>query len=297
MITGMPGVGPAQLPARHPHAVVIGSGLGGLAAAIRLGARGYRVTVLEKLDAPGGRAYVFRQDGFTFDAGPTIVTAPFLLEELWQSCGRRLADEIDLRAMSPFYRIRFHDGAIFDYSGDAAAMRAEVAKFSRSDVAGYARFFAASEAIYKVGFERLGDMPFKRWPDVARIVPDMLRLQSWRSVYSLVAKHVRDPRRRVALSFRPLLIGGNPFTASSIYSLIAYLERRWGVHFPMGGLGRLVSGLVGLIEGQGGMLRYNAEVRAITIERGAATGVRLASGEEVSADIAAAPLTSQGLCP
>jgi len=132
---------------------------------------------------------------------------------------------------------------------------------------------------------------------VARIVPDMLRLQSWRSVYSLVAKHVRDPRRRVALSFRPLLIGGNPFTASSIYSLIAYLERRWGVHFPMGGLGRLVSGLVGLIEGQGGMLRYNAEVRAITIERGAATGVRLASGEEVSADIAAAPLTSQGLCP
>ena len=123
MITGMPHSGPSQSPARHPHAVVIGSGLGGLAAAIRLGARGYRVTVLEKLDAPGGRAYVFRQDGFTFDAGPTIVTAPFLLEELWQSCGRRLADEIDLRAMSPFYRIRFHDGAIFDYSGDAGRSR------------------------------------------------------------------------------------------------------------------------------------------------------------------------------
>ena len=140
---------------RRPHAVVIGSGFGGLAAAVRLGARGYRVTVLERLDAPGGRAYVYRQDGFTFDAGPTIVTAPFLFEELWQLCGRRMADDVELRPVTPFYRIRFDDGTSFDYSGDAAAMQAEVARLAPDDVAGYARFMAASERIFRVGFEQV----------------------------------------------------------------------------------------------------------------------------------------------
>jgi phytoene desaturase len=268
-----------------PHALVIGSGIGGLAAAVRLGARGYRVTVIEKLDAPGGRARVFRQDGFTFDAGPTIVTAPFLLEELWQLCGRRFGEDVDLRAISPFYRIRFDDGAIFEYSGDPAAMRAEIARFLPSDVTGYENFMRVSEAIYKVGFEQLGDAPFDSWRDMARIVPEMVRLGTWRSVYGLVARHVDDPRLRIALSFHPLLIGGNPFTASSVYSLISHLERRWGVHFPMGGLGRLVQGLVELIEGQGGMVRYGAEAEAITVSGRAATGVRLASGERIAADI------------
>jgi phytoene desaturase len=268
-----------------PHAVVIGSGLGGLAAAVRLGARGYRVTVIEKLDAPGGRARVFRQDGFTFDAGPTIVTAPFLLEELWRLGNRRFCDDIDLRAISPFYHIRFDDGAIFDYSGDPAAMRAEVARFSPADVLGYERFLRASAAIYKVGFEQLGDVPFESWRDMARIVPDMVRLGTWRSVHGLVAKHVRDSRLRIALSFHPLLIGGNPFTASSVYSLISHLERGWGVHFPMGGLGRLVQGLVGLIEGQGGTVRCSAEAEAITVSGRAATGVRLTSSENIAADI------------
>jgi phytoene desaturase len=267
------------------HAVVIGSGFGGLAAAVRLGARGYRVTVLEKLDAAGGRAYVHRQDGFTFDAGPTIVTAPFLFEELWALCGRRLADDVDLRPVSPFYRIRFDDGAVFDYTGDADAMRAEIAKFRPADVAGYERFMAVSEAIFRVGFEKLGHVAFDSWTDMARIVPEMMRLQSYRSVSGLVGKYIKDPRLRVALSFHPLLIGGNPFSASSIYSLIAFLERRWGVHFAMGGTGRIVQGLVGLIEGQGNVVRYGAEVGAITVEGGAATGVRLADGEEIPADI------------
>src|SRR5664279_2487593 len=143
-----------------PRAVVIGSGFGGLAAAIRLGARGYKVTVLEKLGAPGGRASVHRQDGFTFDAGPTIVTAPFLFEELWQLCGRRLADDVELRPLSPFYRIRFADGETFDCSGDRAAMRAEIARLAPSDIDGYERFMSASEAIYRVGFEELGHTPF-----------------------------------------------------------------------------------------------------------------------------------------
>ncbi|MGA2128229.1 MAG: phytoene desaturase [Xanthobacteraceae bacterium] len=270
---------------RPAHAVVIGSGFGGLAAAVRLGARGYRVTVLEKLDAPGGRAYVHRQDGFTFDAGPTIVTAPFLLEELWQLCGRRLSDDVELRPVSPFYRIRFDDGRVFDYSGDPAAMRAEVAKFAASDVAGFERYMKVSEAICAVGFERLGHVPFGSWTDMARIIPEMVRLQSYRSVYGLVAKYIKHPQLRVVFSFHPLLIGGNPFTASAIYCLIAFLERRWGVHFAMGGTGRLVQGLADLIEGQGGVIHYGAEVAAIAVQDGAATGVRLASGEVIAADI------------
>lgn len=270
---------------RPPHAVVIGSGFGGLAAAVRLGARGYRVTVLERLDAPGGRAYVHRQDGFTFDAGPTIVTAPFLFEELWNLCGRRFADDVDLRPMRPFYRIRFHNGETFDCSGDAAAMRAEVARFSPSDVAGYERFMEASQAIFRVGFEQLGHVPFDSLMDMARIVPDMVRLESYRTVYGLVSKYVKDDRLRQVLSFHPLLIGGNPFAVTSIYALISYLERQWGVHSAMGGTGSLVRGLVGLIEGQGGVIRCGQEVRQITLEGRRATGVRLASGETIPADI------------
>jgi phytoene desaturase len=267
------------------HAVVIGSGFGGLAAAIRLGARGYRVTVLERLDAPGGRAYVFRQDGFTFDAGPTIITAPFLLEELWQLCGRRFADDIDLRPISPFYRIRFDDGETFNYTGDAAEMRAEVARFRPGDVAGYERFMQVSQELFRVGFEELGDKPFGSFKDMLRILPDLIRMRGDRSVYGLVARHLKDERLRTVLSFHPLLIGGNPFTASAIYALICFLERRWGVHFAMGGTGEVVRGMVGLLHGQGATMRCGAEVGAITVENGAATGVTLASGETIAADI------------
>jgi phytoene desaturase len=256
-----------------------------LAAAVRLGARGYRVTVLERLDAPGGRAYVYRQDGFTFDGGPTIVTAPFLIEELWQLCGRTMADDIDLRPISPFYRIRFHDGETFHYTGDAEAMRSEVARFCPADVAGYERFMRTSEAIFKVGFERLGHVAFGSLADMVRIVPELIRLASYRTVYGLVSRYLSDPRLRVVFSFHPLLIGGNPLTTTSIYSLIAFLERRWGVHFVMGGTGRLVEGLTKLIERQGGEVRCNEEVGAITVKDRAATGVRLASGQEIAADI------------
>lgn len=271
--------------ATKPHAVVIGSGFGGLAAAIRLGARGYRVTVLEKLDAPGGRAYVHRQDGFTFDAGPTVVTAPHLFEELWQLCGRRMADDVDLRPVAPFYRVRFDDGRSFDYSGDADAMRRQVARLAPADVAGYERFLRTSEAIFKVGFQQLGDRPFSSWTDMARVLPALLRLQGYRTVHGLVSRHVRDERLRTLLTFQSLLVGGNPFTTTSVYCLIAHLERRWGVHFPMGGTGSLVKGLVGLIQRQGGSLRCNAAVAQITVAGGAATGVRLASGETLPADV------------
>ena len=267
------------------HAVVIGSGFGGLAAAVRLGARGYRVTVLEKRAMLGGRAGVYRQDGFTFDAGPTIVTAPFLFEELWALCGKRLSDDVELRPVSPFYAIRFGDGDTFQYTGDAAAMRAEVARFSPGDVAGYERFMQASEAIFKVGFEQLGDVPFSSWRDMAKIAPAMVKLKSYRSVYGFVSSFIKDERLRTIFSFHPLLIGGNPFTATSIYCLIAYLERRWGVHFAMGGTGRLVTGLADLIEGQGGRLRTRAGVAEICVDKGRANGVRLDTGEKLDADV------------
>jgi len=267
------------------HAVVIGSGFGGLAAAIRLAVRGYRVTVLERLDAPGGRAYVFRQDGFTFDAGPTIVTAPFLFEELWSLCGQRFADHVELVPMLPFYRVRFHDGETYDAYADREAVRAEVARLSPGDVEGYERFMQMSEAIYRVGFEQLGDVPFGSIADMARIAPQMVRLKSYLSLYTLVSQFVKDPRLRFTLSFHPLFVGGNPFRVTSIYGLISFLERRFGVHYAMGGTGSLVTGMVRLLEGQGGQIRYGAEVAGITVSGRRATGVRLADGEEIAADV------------
>jgi phytoene desaturase len=267
------------------QAVVIGSGFGGLAAAVRLGARGYRVTLLERLAQPGGRARVHRVGGYTFDAGPTVITAPHLFEELWALCGRRLAADVDLRPVSPYYRIRFDDGTRFDYSGDAQAMRAEVERLAPGDVAGYERFLRASQAIFEVGFEQLAHQPFDRWTDMARVLPDLLRLEAWRTVHGLAARFVRDPKLRTVLTFQSLLVGGNPFSTTSVYCLIAFLERRWGVHFPIGGTGRLVQGLVRLIEGQGGRLRCNAAVDEIRVRDGAACGVRLATGETIDADV------------
>jgi phytoene desaturase len=264
---------------------VIGSGFGGLAAAVRLGARGWRVTVLEKLDQAGGRAYVHRQDGYTFDAGPTVITAPFLLEELWTLCGKRMADDVELRPVHPFYRIRFDDGSELDYSGDPERMRAEIARFAPGDVDGYERYMRMSEAIYKVGFEQLGHVPFKRFTDMLKIAPDMVALQSWRTVYGMVANYVRDEKLRIALSFHPLLVGGNPFTTTSIYCLISYLERKHGVFFAMGGTGSLVRGIVGLIEGQGNQVLLNQEVEQILLDGRRARGVRMKDGREIAADI------------
>jgi phytoene desaturase len=277
---------PAVHPSRiAPHAVVIGSGFGGLAAAVRLGARGYRVTVLERLEAPGGRALVHRQDGFVFDAGPTIVTAPSLLEELWQLAGRRLADDVELRPLSPFYRIRFHDGTVLDCAADAATMRAAVGALAPRDLAGYDRFVRFSEAVYRVGFEQLADVPFDSWRDMLRVVPQLLKLGSYRSLHAVVAAHVADPKLRFALSFHPLFVGGNPFTTTAVYALIIALERRSGVHFAMGGTGRLIAGLADLVSSQGNELRLNAEVTEITLRGHRATGVRLASGETIAADV------------
>ncbi|MGJ3265092.1 MAG: phytoene desaturase family protein [Salinarimonas sp.] len=269
----------------RPHAVVIGAGFGGLAAAVRLGARGYRVTVVEKLDQPGGRARVFREDGFTFDAGPTLITAPHLFAELWELCGRRMEDDVAVLPLDPFYTIRFDDGETFRYSGDTQAMRAEIARLAPGDLPGYERFMAVSEEICRVGFEELGHVPFASIGDMLKVAPDLVRLGAQRSVYGLVSRHFADERLRTVFSFHPLLIGGNPFSASAIYALIHHLEKRWGVHYAVGGINRLVSGIVGLIEGQGGRLLLSAPVERILLEGRRACGVRLESGETIAADI------------
>ncbi len=269
----------------RPHAIVIGSGFGGLAAAVRLGARGYRVTVLEKLDAPGGRAYVYRQDGFTFDAGPTIVTAPYLFEELWQLCGKRLADHVELRSIDPFYEVRFDDGDVFRYTSDMEMMRAQIARIDARDVDGFDRFLRASKSIFEVAFAELADQPFHGIGTLLSAAPDLLRLGGFRSVHAEVCRYFKSEKLRLLFSFHPLLIGGNPFTTTAYYCLIAHLERTYGVHYAMGGTGSLVRGLTDLIAGQGGELRCNAEVTEILVKGGRACGVRLADGSVLQSDI------------
>ena len=286
--TARPQAGPTPVPGGgdpRPHAVVIGSGFGGLAAAVRLGARGYRVTVLEARDAPGGRAYVYKQDGFTFDGGPTVLTAPFLFEELWQLAGRRLADDVTLLPVDPFYRVRFHDGAVFDYVADDDGLRREIARFAPGDVDGWTDLVEMSRRIFDVGFTKLADAPFSKVSDMLRIVPTMMRLKSYRTVHGLVSSYVKDARLRQVLSFHPLLIGGNPFTTTSIYALIEFLERHWGVWYPKGGTGALVDGLVDLVRGQGGEVRLDAPVARILTQGGRAIGVRLDSGTELAAEV------------
>ncbi len=287
---GAPPPGPAPLPdGSAPVAIVVGSGFGGLAAAVRLSCRGYRVTVLEKLDGPGGRAYVHRLDGFTFDAGPTIITAPLFLDELWAMCGRQVADDVRLVALDPFYRVRFDDGTHFDYTNDPAKMRAQIERIAPADVAGYDRFVREAERCYRLGFEKLGAITYEGVGDLLAAVPDLVRMRGWRSLHAMVASHMRSPKLRMVFSLQSLLIGGNPFSVTCVYSLINALERRYGVHWAEGGTGALVQGLVGLLRRRGAEVRCNAEVERVLVEvrsgRPTATGVRLAGGEELRADL------------
>ena len=270
----------------RPRAVVIGSGFGGIASAIRLQARGYDVDLLEMRDQPGGRAYVYRQDGFTFDAGPTIVTAPFLIDELFALGGKRTEDYVKIVPCSPFYRIVFHDGRVFNYTGDEQEIIAEIKKFNPDDVPGYLRFVERSRAIFDRAFTDLADQPFTRLWDMLKIAPDLVRLQSHKSVYQLVSSFIKDPALRQVFSFHPLLIGGNPFQSSSIYSMIHYLERKWGVHFAMGGTGAIVTGLLDMFAGMGGRLHLNARAEEIEVTADQAVrGVRLADGRRFPAEV------------
>lgn len=267
------------------RAVVIGAGFGGLAAAVRLRAMGYEVTVLEALDQPGGRARVFRRDGFTFDAGPTVITAPYLLDELFTLVGRDARDYFELMPVDPFYRILFHDGSTFDYVGDDERLLAQIAALSPRDVDGYRKLAAHARRIFDVGYTQLADQPFDRLSTMLRVVPAMIRLGSHRSVYGLVSRYIRDERLRQAFSFEPLLVGGNPFDTTSIYLLIHWLERKWGVHFARGGTGAIVAALVRLLDELGVEVRLHAPVEEIEVEHGRAAAVRTAGGERIPCEL------------
>jgi phytoene desaturase len=270
---------------QRPQALVIGSGFGGLAAAIRLQLRGWQVTVLEKLDAPGGRAYVHRVNGHVFDAGPTIITVPALLQELWQLAGQQMSDHVTLKQLDPFYRIRFDDGDHFDYSGDIDRMRAEVRRISPSDAAGFENFMREADDCYLRGFEVLGTRPFSTVVDLLQALPAIARMRGWRSLHQMVAGHLKHPKLRMAMSLQSLLIGGNPYSVTCVYSLVNALERQFGVHWTMGGTGALIQGMVKLLQSLGCQLRCNAQVDRIDVQDGRASGVTLAGGQQLAADI------------
>ncbi|HEX3953704.1 MAG TPA: phytoene desaturase [Stellaceae bacterium] len=269
------------------NAAVIGAGFGGIALAIRLQSAGIQTTLFEARDKPGGRAYVFEDAGFTFDAGPTVITDPSAIEELFALSGRRLADYVELMPVSPFYRLLWEDGFTFDYVNDQAELDRQIAARSPGDVAGYQRFLCYSEALLEEGYVKLGAVPFLDFSRMIKAAPALVRLQAWKSVYKKVGEFIADEHLREAFSFHSLLVGGNPFTASSIYALIHALERRWGVWFPRGGTGALVRAMVRLFEELGGTLRLNTPIAAIETAGNKVTGVRLADGEVLAFDSAA----------
>jgi len=265
-------------------AVVIGAGFGGLALAIRLQAGGTQTTLLEKRDKPGGRAYVYEDQGFVFDAGPTVITDPSCIEELFALAGKRIGDYVEMLPVSPFYRLCWEDGRHFDYANDQDALDRQIHDFNPADVAGYQRFLAYSKAVFEEGYVKLGTVPFLSFRDMIAAGPQLAKLQAWRSVYGMVSRFVQDEHLRQAFSFHSLLVGGNPFATSSIYTLIHALERRWGVWFPRGGTGALVRGLVRLFQDIGGRIELNAEVAQIETRAERASGVRLADGRFFAAD-------------
>ncbi len=264
------------------RAIVIGAGFGGLAAALRLRAAGLDVDVFDAQPCAGGRAGVYRERGYTFDAGPTVITAPFLFDELFALFGKQRSDYVRFVPLMPWYRIRFADGRSFNYGGTRDELIDAVRRFSPSDVDGYVRLLEKVEQIYKVGFEELGDQPFDNFTAMLRVLPKMAMLRSDRSVYSFVSHYLKDEALRRVFSFQPLLVGGNPFHTTSIYTLIQHLERKDGVHFAVGGTTALVAALVKLAEEQGVRFHFGQRVTSIEIEDGCATGVRLANGTQMS---------------
>ncbi len=264
---------------------VIGGGFGGLAAAIRLQSSGVQTTIFEKRDMIGGRAYVYKQDGFTFDAGPTVITAPHCLEELFELSGRKLSDYVELIPVDPFYRLLWDDGYKFDYGHSIEETLQQIKEKCPEDHEGYLKFLEYSKEVFEQGYTNLVHVPFLNWWSMIRVSPQLARLSAHRSVYSQVSKFIKDPHLRQAFSFHSLLVGGNPFDTSSIYTLIHYLERKWGVFFPRGGTGALIQALVKLYEELGGKIVLNAEVENIVQESGKVSGVRTKTGDNYHLDI------------
>lgn len=266
-------------------AVVIGSGFGGLAAAIRLQAKGYDTTILEMRDKPGGRAYVYEDKGFTYDAGPTIITIPQIFTELAEIAGKRLEDYVTIVPCDPYYRIYFDDDTHFDYRGGDAELEAEIERVSPDDVEGYRRFAAYSSKVFDRAYTDLADYAFDSIWDMIKVSPDLMKLRADRSVFKTVSRYIKSHKLRQVFSFEPLLIGGNPLRSSSIYSMIHHLEKTWGVHFAMGGTGALVAGLVKMFEEIGGKIQLNTKVAEIEVHGGHVKSVRTERGQVLPADV------------
>ncbi|MDG1167976.1 MAG: phytoene desaturase [Sulfitobacter sp.] len=267
------------------RAIVIGAGLGGLSAAMRLGAKGYAVTVLDRLDRSGGRGSSISQDGHRFDLGPTIVTVPQVFESLWAACGRDFRQDVDLRPLDPFYEVRWPDGTKFAACGDDDRMFAEISKISPSDLKGYKRFLKDSAARYVVGFEGMVAKPMHRLWETIKVLPKFAQLRADRSIYGLAAARVKDEKLRMALSFHPLFIGGDPAHVTSMYALVAHLEKEFGVHYAMGGVQAIADAMAKVVRAQGGVIRHETQVDEIHVEDGAATGVSLTDGTRLDAGL------------
>lgn len=264
--------------------IVIGSGFGGLGAAIRLAAAGHDVEIFEKRDKLGGRAYVYDINGFQFDGGPTVITAPFMFDDLWAVAGKKREDYFQLVECDPYYRIYDWNRQYFDYNGDESFIMEQIAKRNPADQEGYRRFMGTTQAIFEKGFKELADKPFLTIMDMVRVVPDLARLQSYRSVYGYVSQYVKDDFLRMVFSFHPLLIGGNPFDSPSIYAMIHYLEREWGIHYALGGTGAIVRAMGRLFEELGGKIHLSRGVDEILIDNKRVIGVRDQYGEVERAD-------------
>lgn len=268
-----------------PRAIVAGGGFGGIAAALRLRARGYAVRLIDRCERLGGRAQVFERDGFRHDAGPTVLTAPQLFAELFALFGKDMADYVTLVQPDPWYRFWYHDGETFDYGPTEERTEAEIARLSPSDVEGYRKLGAWSKRLYDVGFTGLSSAPFHAPGFMARQIPDLIRLRAYESVWSMVARHLKDDRLRRAFSIQPLLVGGNPFDTTAVYGMINHLEREHGVWFAMGGTGALVDALHRLMVEEGIEVDLGVTVERITVEGGRASGVALQDGRRLSAEI------------
>ena len=268
-------------------AAIIGAGFGGLALAIRLQSAGVAATIIEARDKPGGRGYYWEKDGFTFDGGPTVITDPPCLEELWALSGHKMADDIELMPVFPFYRLNWSDGTNFDYSNDAPGLKAEIEKLNPDDVEGYRKFLEYSKGVYKEGYQKLGTVAFLDFASMIKAAPALMKYQAWRSVYSIVSSYVKDEKLREALSFHTLLVGGNPMSTSAIYALIHTIEKDGGVWFAKGGTNRLVAAMVTHFERLGGTLRLADPVEEIETRGDKVTGVRTKSGWRMDCDMLA----------
>jgi phytoene desaturase len=259
-------------------AIIIGAGFGGLALAIRLQSAGIETTMIEARDKPGGRGYYWEKDGFTFDGGPTVITDPPCLEELWALSGHEMKADIELMPVFPFYRLNWPDGTNFDYSNDDQGLRTEIAKLNPEDIAGYDRFLDYSKGVFKEGYQKLGTVAFLDFTSMLKAAPSLMKYQAWRSVYSIVSSYVKNEKLREALSFHTLLVGGNPMNTSAIYALIHTIEKEGGVWFAKGGTNRLVAAMVTHFERLGGVVRLNDAVEEIQTLGDKVTGVRTKSG-------------------